>query len=546
MTGCRSSLLLLLLATALWIAVSWASPLPHADSLNFDALIETDQVVLAFFTKGEPCRLCPILEKQLEDAVDLINEAHDRERPLIVKVDSGISNELAVKYGVSTYPSLKLFRRGRELSCPYRGGHRPSEIANHLLDMMTPTSTELTSVAQAHAFLTLDSFDACDGTDECPDDHVRSAEGKESVRLPAGAERAVLVAFYPRRGAKEQTDQLFESEVELRATKLFRFAHTFNANVTAALGGFGKTFVVYRTHADPAVYPASKSVRSGAILEWVANHALPRVAELSGDTAFLYQRSDRPIFRVFTDVHQDAKEMESVRFRLAELAAAFPEIDFTYAHHHEGEEHGADARELDYDTDALEGGAAIAIYHARRKFRPATALARWDSEAVATFCRQHLEKPSRPYLRSAKVVPQDDDANKHVGHVQELVGSNFAEHVIYDPRNVLVLVYAPWCGHCKTLMPVWRELPKIFADAGIESVAVTQVDTTQNEVPPGYNATAFPTIFLGLQDLKDTPLEYQGERTVDRIVDFVRVELAKDRRPPSAVKEEKDGERQEL
>jgi len=44
--------------------------------------------------------------------------------------------------------------------------------------------------------------------------------------------------------------------------------------------------------------------------------------------------------------------------------------------------------------------------------------------------------------------------------VKVIVGKNFDEIVMNSPHDVLLMFYAPWCGHCKTLHPIYDVVAK--------------------------------------------------------------------------------------
>ena len=83
-------------------------------------------------------------------------------------------------------------------------------------------------------------------------------------------------------------------------------------------------------------------------------------------------------------------------------------------------------------------------------------------------------------------MPEDNS-----GPVTVIVGKNFDEIVLDETKNVLLEVYAPWCGHCKKLEPIYNELGEAFANA--DDVVIAKMDGTENEVE-GLAVKGFPTL----------------------------------------------------
>jgi len=53
--------------------------------------------------------------------------------------------------------------------------------------------------------------------------------------------------------------------------------------------------------------------------------------------------------------------------------------------------------------------------------------------------------------------------------------------VTNSTKDVLVEFYAPWCGHCKKLMPVWEETAEKLV--GNPNIVLAKCDSTANEIP---------------------------------------------------------------
>lgn len=95
--------------------------------------------------------------------------------------------------------------------------------------------------------------------------------------------------------------------------------------------------------------------------------------------------------------------------------------------------------------------------------------------------------------------------------VKTVVGKTFEEIVKNPEKDVIVMFYAPWCGHCKKLHPVWDELGEHFKDHA--RIVVAKMDATANEAD-GVEVRGYPTLTYYGRDKKEG-VSYEGDRELE-------------------------------
>ena len=117
--------------------------------------------------------------------------------------------------------------------------------------------------------------------------------------------------------------------------------------------------------------------------------------------------------------------------------------------------------------------------------------------------------------------------------VIELTESNFDEKVLKSDDLWLVEFYAPWCGHCKNLAPIWSEVATELKG----KVRVGAVDATVHQsLASRFEIRGFPTIKIFAAGKKDgSAEEYNGGRTKSDFVTFALEKLEETLQPPEIV-----------
>mmetsp|Transcript_9064 Transcript_9064/g.8237 ORF Transcript_9064/g.8237 Transcript_9064/m.8237 type:complete len:238 (-) Transcript_9064:187-900(-) len=181
--------------------------------------------------------------------------------------------------------------------------------------------------------------------------------------------------------------------------------------------------------------------------------------------------------------------------------------------------------------DAKENPIVRILYHPSReakhvsffdssvlKFRPledvSSRRTKLDKSYYRSLVRHFDEGRLHPYRRSEPVPEYWGNEG-----VLQVVADNFDDIVMNDEQDVLVNFFAPWCGHCRQLSPIYSALGEKVKHLR-STLKIVKVDATQNEL--SFKVDAFPTILLYPAGRKYSPVEFHGRRTVENFIEFLK------------------------
>ncbi|KAL9096971.1 MAG: hypothetical protein Q9165_000935 [Trypethelium subeluteriae] len=104
--------------------------------------------------------------------------------------------------------------------------------------------------------------------------------------------------------------------------------------------------------------------------------------------------------------------------------------------------------------------------------------------------------------------------------VLDLEPSNFDSIVLKSGKPSLVEFFAPWCGHCKNLAPVYEELADSYQFAK-DKVQIAKVDAdSHKDLGRKFGVSGFPTL-KWFDGKSDTPEDYKSGRDLESLQGFI-------------------------
>ncbi|XP_067441211.1 protein disulfide-isomerase A2 [Thunnus thynnus] len=435
------------------------------------ALSENQYLLVEFYAPW--CGHCKQLEPLYAEAAEKLK----KEEPAmgLAKVDATEEKELAEEFDIGSFPTLKLFINGdREHPVDFTGKRSVEGIIQWLKRRTGPGASVLDTADSAAQFI---------------DTHNISVVG-------------------------------FFDSLESEAAKVFKEVVMDMTDVEFAMTATPEVFQKYEVKDDAVVL--FKKFDDGR-----ADFALSEEGELdkSNLTAFIKQNSlaliipfsQKTADKIFTSkitlhnlmfinstVERQTALVEEFRTVAKEFKGKmlFITIDVTEDLAHV----------LTYFGVSADEAPTVRIINMETGKKFTIAAGDLSTNSLRQLCQEVVDGTAKPYYRTQKIP---EDWNK--GPVKVLVGENFESVALDQTKNVFVEFYAPWCGHCKELTPIWEQLGEKYDDH--DDIIIAKMDATANEVE-SIDIQGFPTLKYFPAGGKEV-VDYTGKRDLETMSKFL-------------------------
>merc|ERR1712198_198728 len=433
---------------------------------NFAKALEDNEFVLVEFY-APWCGHCKALAPEYVKAAASLAEQGSEIK--LAKVDATEEGTLAEEHGVRGYPTLKFFRSGKPIE--YNGGRQADDIVNWLLKKTGPPAKALASVDEAKAF---------------------------------AAEKPVVIIGYFKDQGSDSAKQFIAAA---SATDDFPFGITSEESVATEYGLSAEGVVLLKN------FDEGKNIFDGelteeAITAFVVANSMPLVVDFNHETASkIFGGEIKSHMLIY--LSKEAGHYDSYTEVARNVAKKYKGQVLFVTINTDEEDHSRIMEFFGMKKDEVPGLRIIKLEEDMAKYKPESYDITEDN--LTTFVKNFLDGKLKQHLLTQD-LPDDWDATG----VKVLVSSNFDDVVFNKEKEVLVEFYAPWCGHCKQLAPIYDQLGEKYKDH--ESIVIAKMDATANELEHT-KIQSFPTLKYYKKD--NSVVEYNGERTLEGMSKFL-------------------------
>jgi protein disulfide-isomerase A1 len=429
---------------------------------TFDkALQKYEHMLVMFYAPW--CGHCKKFKPELEKAAAVLR----KENLIVAKVDATVEKSLAEKYKVRGYPTVKFFKKG--VPSDYTAGRTQQDVINWMRKKSGPPARILKTFEEVENFKKDNEVCA-----------VYFGKNADDVKVFEGV--ATKIEDYPF-GIVEDEEVAKKFQAKPRSVVLF------------------KKFDEKRNDLE--------TVKEKDLTEFLDKFSQKKVGTFDDKTTEKVFGKNQPALVYFGnkgDKWNDAEKiMEAIAVKIgAKLKCVMTEI-----------ESGMGKRIAEYIGLKKEELPSVRILDTRKDIKKYIMEGDINEKNILNFIDGWEQGKLKRHLKTQEEPKENKD------DIFVVVGKSFQKEVIDNDKDVMLVFYAPWCGHCKQLLPKYEEAAKKLK-AKNPKIVLAKMDATENEVE-SVHITGFPTIkFYPGNKKSSPPMDYNGERTTDAIIKFIQ------------------------
>lgn len=434
---------------------------------NFNDLIgSADPVLIEFFAPW--CGHCKKLAPEFETAASTLKDQNVK----LAAIDCTVEKEICEKHAIKGYPTLAVFRSGAEVT-KYQGPREAAAIVKFMKKQAAPAVTVLKS----------------------SDDLKKFRESDEVVIVGFfNDEKSEAASVYARVAEQMRADFSFAVMSEIPSTSTYKD---------------GQVVLFKKFDEGEVAFPES-AVTVESLAKFVARESIHLTAEIGPENYAKYVDSGIPMAYFF---YADEKQKEQYTPILQAAAKAVRgKINTVFIN---GALYGQHAEVLNLPQEWP--GFAIHDMSGDMKY-PLPKGEKITVESLTKHMESFAAGTLKPNFKS-EPIPAEDASQV----IRTLVHDNFEQVAMDKNKDVLVEIYAPWCGACKRIAPEYEQLATDVAAKASDKFVVAKFDGTANDLPAGLNFRLehFPTFKL-VKSGSNEVVSFDGDLSYNSLAEFLQ------------------------
>jgi protein disulfide-isomerase A1 len=386
----------------------------------------------------------------------------------IAKVDCTVEEKLCARFEIQGFPTLKIFR-GLESISEYKGGRKADDIVSIMKRQALPAVTEL-----------------------------KSGDVKEF----SSSDKVVVIGVFSSKDSKEA--KAFNS-ISSKMRDNYVFGTTTDKSSLSEHKVTDPGVILFKKF-DDKVNVFEGSITEDALKSFIADKATPNMDDIGPDNFESYMNKQLPILYLFVSTDEERKTAGA---QVEPLSKEYKgKISFVYI---DAAKFGGHAESVNLKEEWPALGLSDIVNNGKYPFDQTKKI---EKSAVKAWLDKYLAGTLEASFKS-EPIPETNDAP-----VKVVVNKNYESIVKDTSKDVFVEFYAPWCGHCKKLAPIWEE----FAESiGTDNIVIAKMDSTANDLPSGtpFSISGFPTLKL-FKAKTGQVINYEGDRSMASLIAFVK------------------------